>query len=73
MANGVRINDDIQAPNMGESPFSCEIRLPKVLIKWNVINIKTAKTMGKPKPPFRIIAPNGAPIKIYRRKPKCDH
>ena len=63
IAKGVKINEDIQAPNKGFNPFSCEIRLPKVLMKWKVININTAKTMGNPKPPFLIIAPKGAPIK----------
>jgi hypothetical protein len=32
-ARGVRIKEDIQAPIKGDKPPSCEILLPKVLIK----------------------------------------
>ena len=44
---------------------------PKVLIKWNVIKMRTANTIGSPSPPFRIIAPNGALIKNIRIQEKA--
>jgi hypothetical protein len=33
-----------------------------------VMNINTAKTMGRPRPPFLMIAPKGAPIKNIRKQ-----
>ena len=73
IASGDKINEDIQEPKKGAIPSSCENRLPKVLIKWKVINIKTAKTMGNPSPPFLIIAPRGAPIKNIKKQANSKH
>ena len=65
------MNEDIQAPTKGVSPSSCEILFPKVLMKWKVIKINTANTIGSPIPPFRIMAPNGAPMKNIKKQAKA--
>ena len=36
---------------------------PKLFSKKNITKNTTAKTRGVPRPPLRIIEPNGAPIK----------
>ena len=57
---------DIQQPKKGGMALSCASFLPKVLVKWKMMKINTANTMGKPSPPLRIMAPSGAPMKNMR-------
>ena len=63
IASGANIMVDSQQPMMGGMPFSWATFLPKVLTKWNMIKMSTAKTIGRPSPPFFMMAPSGAPIK----------
>ena len=68
MANGVINMDAIQAPKKGGISSCCATFLPKVLMKWKVMKIKTANTIGKPKPPYRIITPRVAPMKNINKQ-----
>lgn len=60
---GISTKVDSHIPVKTLVTSSLENFSPKVLSKWNTTKKMMAKTNGVPKPPLRIIEPNGAPIK----------
>ena len=67
---GNKMAEESHIPTKGVRPLSLAICSPDIDIMYQARKNKTDITVGIPNPPFRIIAPSGAPIKKKIRQAK---